>query len=229
MYKPHDHVNTPFDRTVIWRYMSIASFSALLLDNALFFTRLDRAEDPWDGVFPRRSREPDEVAEFFSRGDKEIDPLYRKLARVAVEHSTNPELGRASYCISCWHMNRFESDAMWKVYSLLGQGIAIRSTVGRLKKSFSSAERPIFIGRVEYHDYEKVLINPAMVFPVVFCKRKSFQHERELRCVLYSWGWRSVAVANRTRGLYQSMPKGCAPDAGIIPDSPSPGLSQTTA
>lgn len=47
---------------------------------------------------------------------------------------------------------------MWKLYSLLGQGIAIRSNVGRLKRAFVKAEQKVFIGRVNYYDYDDVLI-----------------------------------------------------------------------
>ncbi len=46
MYTKHEHVNTPSDRTPIWRYMSLAAFCAVLLDHALFFSQLDRVEDP---------------------------------------------------------------------------------------------------------------------------------------------------------------------------------------
>jgi hypothetical protein len=164
--------------------MNFATFAALLLNRAIFFSRLDRAEDPWDGVFPRRSCDPDEVAAYFSQLEVPQE-FFREIAQAAAGHATDPDSGRVSYCVNCWHINRFESDAMWKTYSLVGQGIAIRSTVGRLKRSFASAARPVFIGRVSYYDYGRILINPFQVFPVVLCKRKSFQHERELRCILY--------------------------------------------
>lgn len=73
---------------------------------------------------------------------------------------------------------------MWELYVRAGEGIAVQSTFDRLKRAFAFTDQGIYIGKVRYIDYrrEKVLPNNSTIAPV-FYKRKSFEHERELRCV----------------------------------------------
>ena len=65
-----------------------------------------------------------------------------------------------------------------------GEGIAVQSTFNRLTRAFAPTDQGIYIGKVRYIDYrrEKVLPNDSTIAPI-FYKRKSFEHERELRCV----------------------------------------------
>jgi hypothetical protein len=89
---------------------------------------------------------------------------------------------RNTFYVSCWHMNKDESAAMWKLYLSGGDGIAIRSTVGRFKKSISEAPEKVTIGKVKYKT-----ISPGQVTnqneESVLDKRTSFAHEDELRAV----------------------------------------------
>jgi hypothetical protein len=60
--------------------------------------------------------------------------------------------------VSCWHMNDYESKAMWKLYA--NKGIAIESTIGQFKSSFlrESGENKIYVFPVRYEDFEKAEI-----------------------------------------------------------------------
>ena len=51
---------------------------------------------------------------------------------------------------NCWHMNDAESDAMWKIYIYMrgGDGVAIRSTAGRLMDCFTETPERIYLGEV---------------------------------------------------------------------------------
>jgi hypothetical protein len=83
--------------------------------------------------------------------------------------------------INCWYENEYESEAMWKLYtSSLNQGIAVKTTLKRLYRSLYR-NPDIKIGRVNYIDYGNQFagINEAFWF-----KRKSFEHEREVRAVI---------------------------------------------
>ena len=87
-------------------------------------------------------------------------------------------------CINCWHMNPGESAAMWSLYSP-NYGIAIRSTIGRLIKSFRSSPIPIKIGAVRYLNFEALRRSEAAALHSWrFVKRKSFEHEKELRAAI---------------------------------------------
>jgi hypothetical protein len=86
--------------------------------------------------------------------------------------------------INCWHMNNRESDSMWKMYgNQNAETVAIKSTVGHLIESLGKSSRTIYIGKIDYS--ERNIKEENLYFPVT-CKRKEFQHERELRLCLSS-------------------------------------------
>ena len=76
-------------------------------------------------------------------------------------------------------MNESESDAMWKLYGNQGgETVAIKTNVGRLKKSLENSPIEVFIGKIRYE--ENNIPEGNLYFPVLN-KRKPFQHEEELR------------------------------------------------
>jgi hypothetical protein len=102
---------------------------------------------------------------------------YQKLQRNVVR------MLRDCFFVSCWHLNDDESAAMWKVYVASGQGIAMRSTFGRLKASLANTEPTIYGGRVNYLNYEKESIETDSYIRPSMTKRRSFDHEREVRLI----------------------------------------------
>ena len=91
---------------------------------------------------------------------------------------------RKYVAISCWNMSNEESAALWKLYCGISDGIAIKSTVGRLKESVKDEERDIHIGEVCYINYLTDSIPPSNMLHPFLCKRKSFAYENELRAVI---------------------------------------------
>ena len=86
--------------------------------------------------------------------------------------------------INCWHINEYESAALWGLYLKGREGIAIRSTFDCLKSCLKDEGHHIFIGKVKYIDYEKDWLPEGnSLYPFVH-KRTSFEHERELRAVI---------------------------------------------
>jgi len=85
--------------------------------------------------------------------------------------------------ISCWHQNEHESEAMWKLYSASGQGIAIESTDVKLKKAITDT-KGLIIDKVRYMDFDNDPIEKGHRHYRLFLKRKSFDHERELRATV---------------------------------------------
>jgi hypothetical protein len=73
---------------------------------------------------------------------------------------------------------------MWKLYIKGGEGIAIQSTVSRLKNSLKDyKQHSISVGRVAYVSYDDDRIPDDSLSPY-FHKRKSFQHEDEYRAII---------------------------------------------
>ncbi len=71
----------------------------------------------------------------------------------------------------------------WRVFA---EGIAVQTTYSKLKKEFEN-DCNTHLGKVRYVDYgpEKEFIDISNAFSPMMHKRKSFEHEQELR-ILYS-------------------------------------------
>lgn len=162
----------------IWRYMDLAKFVALLLDRALFLSRADLLGDPFEGS----STQPTVNARTsYTDGDPKFSEMLAKIVRET----------RAFMYVNCWHMSSYESAAMWSLYAPRGLGVAIKSSIprltGTLTDNFSDTRQPIYVGLVHYVDYNATQIPEFNSFwPYVF-KRKSFEHEKELRVVTSLW------------------------------------------
>jgi hypothetical protein len=173
MYKSNRNYKVPRNRSnQIWRYMSLASFISVLQKSQLFFTTLDRLDDPFEG----RILLPKELL----IGNK-IIPVEGLLLKSLANQQTE---GRRRICVNCWHINDGESAAMWALYSK-ESGIAIQSTIVRLQRSFGSEPRDVCVGEVNYHDYTgRELIAMRQFESLHMTKRRSFEHEREIRAVV---------------------------------------------
>jgi hypothetical protein len=74
---------------------------------------------------------------------------------------------------------------MWKLYLKSEEGIAIQSSFKRLISCFDHyTENDVYVGKMKYIDYEKDKIPLSNIFYPVVHKRKSFQHEKELRAAI---------------------------------------------
>jgi hypothetical protein len=180
MYAEHCNIDTPPDDTVVWRYMNLEKLLALLGSSGLHLCRLGDLRDPWEGKWSPAALEA------FRAGA----PL--NVATCTVENAARIlSTGLGKYYVSCWHESPSQSAAFWDQYQHFC-GVAVRSTVGRLKKSKGSAPT-FFIGRVRYLNYENPQSAEAFfaggsvnsLIPVLL-KRKSFEYEHEVRVVVWS-------------------------------------------
>lgn len=78
---------------------------------------------------------------------------------------------------------------MWRLYSsFLPNAVAIKTSYGALYRSLGSNPQ-IKIGRVRYIDFNSQY---AGVYDAYWRKRKSFEHEREVRAVIMDFSRRGV-------------------------------------
>lgn len=157
------------DNTVIWRYFRFERFTGILDTHSLWFSRPFKFDDRWEGLFPpsyvRRSHQ---YADANGIPFKEFDREFRK--RI-LRH-------RYAHFVSCWHMSDHESDAMWRLYALAKEGIAIQSTVGDVNECL----RPHMSGQVIYYDPSHDVRSPGIFGPHdILFKRNSFWWEQEYR------------------------------------------------
>jgi hypothetical protein len=188
MYHPHELLSTPPDNKKLWRYLDLSHFLWLLSRQALYFANVDEFGDRWEGALPAGSIEGlkrDLRSLAAQRGFKYLkeDVERKALGQFALALKTL----QAQYGVNCWHQNEVESVAMWKLYTQGKDGVAIQTTVGRLKACLSHEPRDIFIARVNYLDHQILpdedLISPTAVIPIVV-KRRSFEHESGVRLIL---------------------------------------------
>ena len=168
MYINNKNITLPDDLdTVVWKYLDLSKFLDLLMSQKLFMSRSDKFEDQYEGTFS--------------------EPTYEEIKKLSIN---NPEFlsyyksHREKVAVSSWHINEYESFAMWQIFTQNSEGLAIQSTIGRLQNAVIQEKKyEQYIGEVNYIDYKKEYIPfDDMFFPFLF-KRKSFQYEREVRII----------------------------------------------
>src|ERR1017187_3018905 len=157
----------------IWRYMDVGRFIALIDEKHLYFARLHELGDPWEGVWTKPAS-----ARLISRiGSEYAGRVIKKLSNLAL--------------VSCWHENERESVAMWKLYVSGREGVALKTTVGRLEGALSAS--PAGCLDIERVRYEDITYDPrtcdydrtGYAGWFHFRKGTGYEHEREVRAVSY--------------------------------------------
>jgi hypothetical protein len=183
MYGPHQSFTAPNPDARIWRYLSLPKFIDMLERSALWFTQLEQMPDPFEGV------PEDAVLEDERALAETLRTILRDRTGMSAEAAQRwgPELphqsGRRIMYVNCWHLNDYESMAMWQIYSR--EGIAIRSTFQHFVDSLQNVEESIFIGKVNYRDRRVAKHARARkyTFDPALRKGMSYEHERELRAI----------------------------------------------
>ena len=171
MYAQRNSLMTPDEDAILWRYMTFTKFASLLTKKALFFARADKLGDPFEGSLSPLNVELGPVIH------SNIPPEHQETLRILFRNLPRFTL------INCWHENEIESDAMWKLYSGHQEGIAIKTTFRSLTESLTG-KGDIFIGRVNYVDYDTTFIRQNDPVAPFIHKRRSFEHEREVRAII---------------------------------------------
>lgn len=179
-------ISWPSEETTLWRYMDLARFVSLLQNCSLYFPSISQLAqtDPYEGRFPYKQRLSDPKSWKFGKEDEHIfsDEQLKLLDGAARSFIPRSERSARHYTfVSCWHANSGESDAMWRLYSLQGQGIAIRTTFKGLRTAIQDDGKTIHAGHVKYRNYDLHAIEMEDHVHVVFHKRESFSHEQEVR------------------------------------------------
>ena len=177
----------------LWRYMDLAKFIHLISTGKLYFASADSFEDPFEGakgLVERKEKWDSFYLDFLREAIKTIPGATQEMLEPAhVEKETQRLLNeleqsgdwrRKHTFISCWHCNSFESEAMWKLYSVNTQNaVAIQTTAAHLYEALDR-NPSIEIGKVKYIDFNKRF---ASINGAYWYKRKSFEHEREVRAI----------------------------------------------
>ena len=126
MYVKNQNSTLPEDQdTIIWKYLDLSKFLDLLISKKLFMSRSDKFEDQYEGTFS--------------------EPTFEEIKKLS---ENNPEFlayyksHREKVVVSSWHINEYESFAMWQIFTQNTEGLAIQTTIGRLKKALEQKKEP---------------------------------------------------------------------------------------
>lgn len=177
-YKDETNLITPPNDTVLWRYLAFPRFKDMIERRKLWFSRADQFEDPLECTWT------DAELHCFSfypgppaPDGTEPPPGSRELA--------GARMLRATVFVNCWRQGEHESMAMWDFYGKGSEVVAIKTTVGLLKRAFENQPKSIRFAKVEYVDWNKNGPDGGF-FSMWFRKDMSYMHESEVRALI--WG-----------------------------------------
>lgn len=167
------------------KYIDLTKFVSLLQRNSLFFCRLDKLEDHFEGTtsklnFERRS-------ELF-RTQHLASPNFNKLTQKEIEIKVEKyyeadEKFKALNCVCCWNKYKFESAALWKIYSDFHKGIMVKSNINKVISAFTNTKEKLSLSEIRYIDYNKdYMPDGNKMYPIIH-KHKAYDFEEELRII----------------------------------------------
>lgn len=173
----------------IWRYMEFKRFEELLSKGALYFCRTDRFNDQFEGSLPlanvaQRQRQP-----MINRVMLASDGV---LGRAIDLEARRVQVTRTHTYANCWHLKEHESYAMWRLYGKGNDSVAIQSTYHRLCESFHRYEKKVFVGLIQYLDYDTQEMPSGNMYYAVMHKRREYVDDNELRAIVT---WDQIEVA----------------------------------
>jgi len=203
----HETSGTISDETPIWRYMDLPKFGWMLATRCLWFTKIAKLDDPYEGFCTaiRRDVPPDDQSPksitHSSRGVKTQVTLQQMAA--SISHLSADKYENAPHCLyaNSWCL-AVESIGMWEIYGLHGCGVAIKSSIGQYKQAanFGIPNSQYDFRPVEYDlishlgthlDLSQATIpvlGPGLwkkILEVAFNKRACYHYEQEWRAALY--------------------------------------------
>lgn len=170
MYKENNAIHTPNKNNVVWKYFTLYKFEYLITKSSLYFSRADRFSDKSEGALT-------------ARDVKLLNYLIPN-----IEEFEKKE--RLRTYLNCWIQCDHELYLMWNAYSSLNEGIAIKTTIGKLIEGFDSDTKHVVkIGSVKYIDLDVDKVQnegtPINLLRPFFTKRKVFKQEDELRLMYF--------------------------------------------
>jgi hypothetical protein len=197
MYEKHPEITEPPLHAALWRYMDFAKFVDLLEAHSLYFCRVDRL-GPFEGSFTKPLS--DSYQQVYGQLFKDPNQAVESIRQF---QSTNRAWPKWTY-VNCWHMNDGESMAMWEAYIRSQAGIAVKTDFVSLSKSLTGAE-PVFIGAITYLDYSREWFKGGNVLIPFFHKPKSYQHENEVRALIWKPPGSGVLAGEGEPGIKQEV------------------------
>jgi hypothetical protein len=202
--------------------MDYPKFESLIEDKALFFSRIDKFSDIYEGKWARTNLESKVFVSDTRRGSEEYNEDRRIL------HASVKDILRLIY-VTCFTIQEYESERMWTEYTKSPMSVAIESDFSRLKQSFTKYTgdnrvfTEIYASKIRYLENENENMDEwSALFPIIY-KRKEYEYEKELRLFTTYSGIDLAIRQIRIEDLKKSGKKSIAEylELGILPDYPA--------
>ena len=192
----------------IVKYLDLTKFISLLQQKKLFFCRLDKLEDRFEGIPGKATFENIVKRSIYKR---DVDKFYKKeLTDEQIRQREeglikwNEKVLKSNFCVNCWNKFDYESAALWKIYSDFKQGIMIKSSISNLVSSFEKSNEIIDLSEVSYNDHNRDIDESPIVTSSIIRKHMAYSYERELRLIYkvstnYDYDWTKEKVEE---GIY---------------------------
>ena len=168
----------PSEDKIIWRYMDFQKFEYLIQNSSLYFSRTDKFGEYEEGVLTKFDKT------FIKNLLKSEDS---KNWRVNYQnHLQFYESFRSKTYISCWTDSQTENIHLWKNFSDLYEGVAIKTTVGKLKSELdkSTPEDNCFLSKIKYIDPISDTITYFNTITIFSTKILEYKNENEIRAII---------------------------------------------
>lgn len=154
--------------TRVWRYMSFAKFVWMLQMKQLWLSNAELLDDKWEMML-----DSSQLNSVINKRPESLSP------ETVVERAAEiVRMARKQTFINCWSASEHESHALWRIFCPSSEGVAIQTTLGRLKKSVGL---PVL--EVTYYPHE-LDGSTVDISKLVTQKRPMFAYEQEVRIVL---------------------------------------------
>jgi hypothetical protein len=160
----------------IWRYMDFYKFEDLVQTSALYMSRIDMFPDNLEGISPESCK--NSILSESRLDDEEMEQQLELF-------NERTAINRKNGFVCCWHLNKSLNPTMWQEYGKdNSDSVAIETTTGQLRKSFTNTTLPLIYEYIRYFD-EPFFNQETYWFPSLF-KRREFEYEQEFRCAIYA-------------------------------------------
>jgi len=181
MIKNKDSLIQPDGYLSLWRYMNFAKFYDLLINKSLFFSRLDRYPDSFEGTLHESTKE-----ELYKYRKEFLFTSKREAEDWTKSELANIESYKALILSNSWSLSEEEDYALWKVYlSGSKEGVAIRTTVDKFNEALDgNRDFEIHTSKVTYEPVKREDLN---IFTVATNKRGYYRYENEYRALIHAF------------------------------------------
>lgn len=171
----------------IVRYLDLVKFISLIQTKKLYFSRLDKFEDQYEGTVPELTLQDykDWYTNFTQNRLLDIitTSVEEHVEQALIDQKNVGEKYKKLVCVSCWNKYESESYALWKIYSDLSKGIMITTSIEKMKMAFEHTKEQIQLSEVKYLDYKKDKMKLGNLNYPIIHKNIHYDYEKEIRLI----------------------------------------------